>query len=187
MGQWRAPKTRHCYAQTLATIILGQMRIFLSILFVSVSLIGTLAQERVVISGKDGQNIDTLDNRSIYSIKGDTLTRFIRAKSHSPDQCSSFSLIREQHTREGKEFRHLRTRKIVIMSTCSSLLTDDNAYCLQLVDFKLNNGTAKIVLADSNDRKLRTKIKVDNNFEIRLKAKVDKFIDRQDCNGVRIE
>jgi len=75
----------------------------------------------------------------------------------------------------------------MIGSKCSSLWDENDVYCLRLVDFKFNKGIVNIAISDSNGKRLKTKLKSDNNFEIQLKDKVDKFISKVKCNGVRIE
>jgi len=165
------------------------MRLLWIILFIGVTL-GTLAQtdkDRLILRSKNGIVTDTLTDNSFYFIKNDTLTRFLIAKSSSPDNCSSFSIMRELYKNDNSGFEQLVTRTIRINSKCSSLWSNDAPYCIRLEDFKLTKGTARFTLIDSNDKKLKIKIIGDNDFEIYLKDKVDKFIDNAKCNGVRIE
>jgi hypothetical protein len=174
------------YIQALAAIILGQMRPLLIIIFIGVSLTRVFAQTEILGNG-DGHVTDTLDDNSLSFVKNDTLTRFLIGKAQSTDHCSSFSIIRKQYKKEQVGFRQLETRTIVINTKCSNLWNEDNVYCLRLVEFKLRKGTVNIAIVDSDDKKMKTRIKGDNDFEFQLKDKVDKFISKVECNGVRIE
>ena len=169
------------------------MRQLLIIIFIGVISIEAFSQktivldhDRLILKSKDGIITDTLDSNSFYTIKNDTLTRFLIGKSSSTDQCSSFSIIRELYKKENYGFGQFGTRTIRIISKCSSLWNED-PFCLRLGKFKVSNGTVHAVITDSDDKKLRVKLEGDKNFEIRLKNKVDTFISRSECNGVRIE
>ncbi len=172
-------------SQTLAAIILGQMR---PLLVIFIGLCWTQAfSQNAILKNNEGHPTDTLYNNSLFFIKHDTLTRFLIGKVQTTDRCSSFSIIRQKYIKEQDGFHQLGTRTIVISNRCSNLLTADNVYCLRLVDFKIIKETVKIAIADSNDKKLRTKLKGDKDFEIQLKNKIDKFVSKVECNVVRIE
>jgi len=144
--------------------------------------------DRVILLNSSGLAIDTLNKKSFYFIKNDTLTRFLIGKSHSPDQCSSFSVVRQQFKKEKNGFEQFGTRKIVLGSKCSSLWSEESSiYCLRLADFRLNAQTVSITIIDSNDKKIKARVEGNHNFEIQLKEKMDKFISNVECNDVRIE
>lgn len=171
----------------LTVIILGQMRpLLIIIIFLGVCWTQAFAQN-AILKNSEGHPTDTLDDKSLFFIKHDTLTRFLIGKVQTTDHCSSFSIIRQKYKKEQGGFRQLGTRTIVISNRCSNLLNVDNVYCLRLVDFKIIKETVKITIADSNDKKLRTKLKGDKDFEIHLKDKIVKFISNVECNVVRIE
>ena len=162
------------------------MRPLLIVIFIGVSLARVFAQNEI-LKNSTGHVTDTLDNNSLFFIKNDTLTRFLVGKAQSTDHCSSFSIVRQQYKKEQDGFHQLGTRTIVISSKCSNLWKEDNVYCLRLIDFKLRKETVHIAIVDSDDNKLKTRLNGDNDFELQLKDKVDKFIGKVECNGVRIE
>jgi hypothetical protein len=162
------------------------MRPLLIIIFTGISLTRVFAQNEV-LKNSDGHLTDTLDGNSLFFIKNDTLTRFLLSKAQSTDHCSSFSIVRQQYKKGQDGFRQLGTRTIVISTKCSNLWNEDNVYCLRLADFKLRKGTVNIAIVDSYEKKLRARIKGNNDFEFQLKDKVDRFISKVECNGVRIE
>jgi hypothetical protein len=165
------------------------MRLLFLVFFIWINPVKTTAQDdrdRIILINESGLIIDTLTNKSLYFIKDDTLTRFLLAKTFSPDNCPSFSIIRGLFKKDDLGYRQLGTRKIIINSKCSSLW-NDSVYCIRLEDFKLKKGTSNFKITDSSDKRLKVKIKGDNDFEINLKDRLDKFIDNSECNGVVIE
>jgi hypothetical protein len=162
------------------------MKELLIIVFVWCLSIVTFSQG-IVLRDQDGHVVDTLRNELFYVIRNDTLTRYQFGKSLSPDKCSSFSIIRKIFIGEAKDFRLIMANKIVIESKCSSLLTNDDAYCLHLTDFKFNKNRIKISIVDSEDRTLKARIKRPEHFEAQLKYMLEKFISRQECIVVTVE
>jgi hypothetical protein len=169
------------------------MKQVLIIFLIGISSIRTFSQENIasefnsgILKTKGELVTDTLDNKSLYIIKRDTLTRLLIEKSSSTDRCSSFSIIRELYKKEKNGFKRVKARRISIGSKCTSLWSN-NVYCLRLIKFKFKNGKVHIIITDSNVKKLKTRLRCDNNFEIQLKTQLDKFINNIECNGVQVE
>lgn len=164
------------------------MRQLLIVFILGACTLNVLSQERLLLTNPDGHMTDTVDMGSRDFIKKDTLTRFLLGKSFSPDRCSSFSIVRKQYVKEQDGFRQFSTKTIKVDSKCSSLWRDgDDVYCLHLGKFEVRNGTVRILITDSDEKKLRATLKANRDFENRLKDRINKFINRSDCNGVRIE
>jgi hypothetical protein len=163
------------------------MKPFLIVVFVCVILNDVFSQESLILRDVSGYPTDTLGAGSLFFIRNDTLTRFVISKGSSPDHCSTFSIARGRYLKGDDGFRQLGIKTIVIGSKCSSLWSEDKIYCLRLEKFKISKYTVSLTITDSNDQKLRARLKGGNDFETQLKDKVDNFINSVDCNGVTVE
>ena len=129
---------------------------------------------------------DTLTKDSFYFIKNDTLTRFKIGKLQALDHCSSYSIIREVYKKEHTLYRQFSTKTIKLYSTCTSLVSD-RVYCLRLIQFKLRKETVTLTMVDSDEKKLKVRLTVKDDFETRLKNKLDAFVTRVECNVIKVE